>query len=374
MKIMRVIILNIKLWSAGLGILLNCHCTSVSQSPSGPSFYSTEDFAKVSKIDAHVHIRTTDTAFVHQAKEDNFRLLSVVVDEDPGIAVQQQDAIRQMKMFPEWVSFATTFPVQNFNNDNWAQQTIDTLEQSFQQGAIAVKVYKNIGMELRNREGKLVMVDDPKLKPIWDFLIQKNIPVIGHLGEPKNCWLPVDQMTINSDKRYFTRHPEFHMYLHPEFPSYEEQISARDRMLEQNPDLRFIGAHLGSLEWSTDELAKRLDRFPNMAVDIAARISHLQYQAMQDWQKVYDFFIRYQDRLIYGTDRIADDSKTSVEMERFVHEAWLRDWQFFCTSDTLRSGAFEGIFSGLKLPDTVIDKIYYLNAVHWFSKLKPSDE
>ncbi len=66
------------------------------------------------------------------------------------------------------------------------------------------------------------------------------------------------------------------MYLHPEFPSYEDQIKARDHMLEKHPDLKFIGAHLGSLEWSADELAKRLDKFPNMVVDMAARISHLQ--------------------------------------------------------------------------------------------------
>lgn len=365
-------ILNIKFWIPGLCVLFFLNCSPVPPQPSAASFYSTEDFAKVPKIDAHVHIRTKDTAFVHQAIKDNFRLISIVVDEDPGIAVQQQDAIMQMQLFPEQISFATTFSVQNFNNDNWVKQTIDTLMQSFMQGAIAVKVYKNIGMELRNTQGKLVMVDDPKFKPIWDFLVESKIPVIGHLGEPKNCWLPVDQMTINSDKRYFSRHPEFHMYLHPEFPSYEEQINARDRMLEQNPDLRFIGAHLGSLEWSTDELAKRLDRFPNMAVDMAARISHLQYQSMHNWQKVYDFFIRYQDRLIYGTDRIADDSKAPDETKQFAHETWMKDWKFFCTSDTLRSGSFEGIFKGLKLPESVVDKIYYSNAVQWFSKLKQS--
>ena len=92
------------------------------------------------------------------------------------------------------------------------------------------------------------------------------------------------------------------MYRHPEFPSYEDQIVARDRMLEKHADLQFVGAHLGSLEWSVDELAKRLDRFPNMAVDMAARIPHLQVQSVKNWQKVHDFMIKYQDRLIYATD------------------------------------------------------------------------
>ncbi|MBA4141291.1 MAG: amidohydrolase family protein [Segetibacter sp.] len=73
-------------------------------------------------------------------------------------------------------------------------------------------------------------------------------------------------------------------------------------MLEKHPDLKFIGAHLGSLEWSIEELAKRLDKFPNMAVDMAARLSGLQYLAVTNWRGVRDFFIKYQDRLIYATD------------------------------------------------------------------------
>ncbi len=346
------------------------YCSSPPDKQPEVSFYTPDDFASVPKIDAHVHIRTSDTTFVHQAGEDNFRLLSIVVDEDPGIEVQQEYAIHQKNAFPEKVAFATTFSLQNFNSDHWAQQTINSLQQSFDSGAIAVKIYKNIGMELKDQSGNMVMIDNPKFKPVWDFIAGTHIPVIGHLGEPKNCWLPVEQMTINSDKRYYSRHPEFHMYLHPGYPSYNDQINARDRMLEQNPNLQFIGAHLGSLEWDTDELAKRLDRFPNMAVDMAARISHIQLQAVNERQKVHDFFIRYQNRLIYGTDRIIDNTKSPEEVKAFVHHAWLNDWIFFCTEDTMRSQAFDGVFKGLKLPKTVVDKIYYKNAVNWFNNLK----
>src|SRR5690606_3379978 len=143
---------------------------------------------------------------------------------------------------------------------------------------------------------------------------------------------------------------------------YEDQIGARDHMLAKHPGLRFVGAHLGSLEWNTDELAARLDSFPDMAVDMAARISHLQLQAMQDWQKVHDFFIRYQDRLLYGTDRIADEDEDPAAFREHAHEAWLQDWRFFCTGETMQSPSFEGTFKGLKLPREVIDKIYRLNA------------
>lgn len=96
----------------------------------------------------------------------------------------------------------------------------------------------------------------------------------------------------------------------------------------------------------------------------------LQLQAMQDWQKVHDFFIRYQDRLIYGTDRIADEAGEPAAFKEHAHQAWLLDWKFFCTGETMRSPSFEGEFRGLKLPREVIDKIYRLNAGKWSPALK----
>ena len=361
-------------WLVLLSVLIHsqnrAHAQFEDSSKQDAAFYTIADFVSVQKIDAHVHIRTLDTTFVHQAKKDNFRLVSIVVDEDPGIQLQQKIAIYQKRHSPSVVSFATTLSVKDFENPRWKKETISDLKKSLSKGAIAVKIYKNIGMELRDSAGNFIMIDNSKFDSVLDFLAQHHIPVIGHLGEPKNCWLPIDEMTMNQDKRYYSRHPEYYMYLHPEYPSYEDQVNARDRMLEKHPNLHFIGAHLGSLEWDTDELAKRLDRFPNMAVDMAARISNLQYLAMKDWQKVYDFFIKYQDRLIYGTDRIVDGTKSAAEVEDFVHTAWLKDWQFFCTNDKMNSNSFEGDFKGLNLPKEVIDKIYRKNAEKWFPLLR----
>jgi len=304
-------------------------------------------------------------------------LLTIVVDEPPGIQLQQKYAIEMMKKFPSIVAFATTFPVEKWNklsSKQWQKKTIANLQHSFEQGAIAVKVYKNIGMVLRDTSGDFIMIDDPQFDPIFNFLTKKQTPVVGHLGEPKDCWLPEDEMIINSDKRYYSRHPEFHMYLHPEYPSYWDQINARDHMLEKHPKLRFVGAHLGSIEWSTDELAKRLDRFPNMAVDVAARTSTLQYLTKEDREKVRRFFIKYQDRLIYGTDRIANGSREPADMEKFVHETWLKDWEFYSTDNLMQSSSFKGKFKGLKLPRKVIDKLYYKNAEKWYPALKKMNE
>jgi predicted TIM-barrel fold metal-dependent hydrolase len=138
-------------------------------------------------------------------------------------------------------------------------------------------------------------------------------------------------------------------------------------MLTKHPNLRFVGAHLGSLEWNVDELAKRLDKFPNMAVDMAARISHLQFQSVENWQKVHDFMIKYQDRLIYATDHGVDaKSKNFEELNKSLHQTRLRDWEFFATNNEMTVSSFNGSFKGLKLPKEVMDKIYHSNAEKWF--------
>lgn len=337
-------------------------------STSDAEYYSVDNFKTIKKYDTHVHLNVYDSTFIKQAEADNFRLLAVNVNPAyyPPIREQQSIALRLIKTYPGRLAYATTFSVADWNSDDWQQKTLSYLRESFDKGAIAVKVWKNIGMELRDKNGKFVMIDNPKFDPIFDYLEQKHIPVIGHLGEPQDAWLPIEKMKIKGNQNYFREHPEYHMYLHREYPSYEDQIAARDHMLEKHPRLKFIGAHLGSLEWSTDELAKRLDKFPNMAVDMAARLSHLQYQASTNWQKVRDFFIKYQDRLVYATDLEAGGTIHPQELKKQIHERWWNDWKFFVSGDTLHSPGFDAPFKGLRLPAAVIDKIYRKNAEHWF--------
>ena len=132
-------------------------------------------------------------------------------------------------------------------------------------------------------------------------------------------------------------------------------------MLKKHPDLKFVGAHLGSLEWSLDELAKRLDKFPNMSVDLT-RMSNLKLHALNNRQKTCDFFIKYQNRLIYGTDKAINTTINSIEMKKSIHDGWVRDWQFYVSDEKIILAGF-GELRGLKLPRQVVDKIYYKNAV-----------
>ena len=328
-------------------------------------YYSEADFQKVNKADVHVHIFSESNDFMDQATKDNFKVVSIALD-----AGNQMSRVRRQFQFcrlqkeknPSTVEIASAFSMEGWDEPDWLDKNLAWLDSSINNGAIAVKIWKNIGMVYRDKENKLIMIDHPKFDPIFKMLTERKIPVIGHLGEPKNCWLPLEEMTTNNDRNYFREHPEYHMYQHPDLPSYEAQIAARDRMLEKNPDLVFVGAHMGSLEWDVDLLGKTFDRFPNMSVDLAARMGQVFYQAHTDPQKVRDFFIKYQDRLLYATDLGASGDESKEVLQKELHETWLRDWKFFVTRDTLTCNLVNEPYRGLQLPRSVVDKIYYQNA------------
>lgn len=331
-------------------------------------YYSAADFKTIEKTDAHVHVQTRDSPFIKQAIEDNFNLFTINYDdanEPPSMEAQEEIALYQQKTFPERIAYATTISIRNFNADDWLAKTLAYINQSVSKGAKAVKIYKVIGMTLRDMQGRLVMIDDARFDTLFNYLEKNNIPVVGHLGEPRNCWLPLEKMTVKGDISYFTQYPVYHMYRHPELPSYEAQIMARDNMLAKHPNLKFVGAHLGSLEWNVDSLAARLDRFPNMAVDMAARIVHLEVQARDNWQKVHDFLIKYNDRLLYATDLLIDEKTKVADVRKSAHETWTSDWKFFTSDEQMTSPQFDGTFTGMKLPKEAINNIYNKNARRW---------
>ncbi|NOR34540.1 MAG: amidohydrolase family protein, partial [Bacteroidales bacterium] len=188
------------------------------------------------------------------------------------------------------------------------------------------------------------------------------LPLLTHIGEPLNCWLPIDSMTVNGDKSYFTDNPQYHMYLHPESPSHERLMESRDHVLARYPDLHMVGAHLGSLEWDVDVLAERLDRYPNFAVDLAARVCHFQ---VQDREKVRAFVLKYQDRILYATD-LGVSGEIVEDKIQWLENEWHSDWTYFATGEMMSSGNVEGEFQGLDLDEKVLEKIYHTNALQWY--------
>ena len=333
-------------------------------------YLSRADFATMKKVDIHCHINTKRPDFMEQAVKDNFHILTINTDAFDSVPIekQQEIALFQMQAFPGRIHYLTTFSMDGWDEPGWQKKTIAYLSDSFKKGAIGVKVWKNIGMVEKDKDGNFIMIDNPKFDPVIDYIIKQEKPICGHLGEPKDCWLPVDEMEVNDDKKYYKEYPQYHMYLHPEYPSYEDQINARDHMLKKHPDLKFIGAHLGSLEWSVDELAKHFEEFPNMQVDMAGRFGHLEVQSRKDRDKVRNFFIKYQDRILYGTDMGDYEGwgRGPVDIKTATHDEWMKNWIYLTTDDTLSSWKVGGEFRGLKLPKQVVEKIYHENAEKLF--------
>ena len=345
------------------------------------SSYTAADFARVRKFDAHVHANTDDHRFLDIARKDGFELLSINVDypDFPPLDRQAQVAHRLRAAEPQRFHFVTSFSMKGFGGANWTADTIRHIDTEIARGAVAVKVWKNIGMVERDAQGRRIMLDDPRFDGVMSHLEARRIPLIAHQAEPKNCWLPLEAMTTENDRSYFRDHPEYHMYLHPEQPSYESLIAARDRFVARHPALNFVGAHLASLEWSVDELARFLDTDPNATADLAARMTQVQYQSKSDFDKVRRFFIKYQDRLLYGSDLTEnppdlqeraqnppmDPGQFSVEADTF----WRSDWIYLATAEVRPIDAIKSDIQGLALPKSVIDKIYYSNARRVFGRL-----
>lgn len=332
------------------------------------NYYTLEDFQKVNKTDAHFHIYTGNNSSMEQALKDNFSFYTINTYSDGcERVVEAHEWLKEVKkQHPDKIAFSATFCLDGWDDPAWVDNTIAWIDRCLDEGATSVKIWKNIGMEFRDKDSILIMVDDPKFDPVFRHLAQKGIPVVGHLGEPKACWMPIEEMKANNNKNYFRENPQYHMYLHPDYPSYEEQMAARDRMLEKNPDLIFIGCHLASLEWDVDVLAGFLDRFPNASADMSARMGDLFYQTRDDREKVRNFFIRYQDRLMYGTD-VTDRGGNREAFQKRLHDTWIRDWEYLVTDHKMTSNLIDGEFQGLKLPKEVIDKVYHTNVRKWYT-------
>jgi predicted TIM-barrel fold metal-dependent hydrolase len=320
------------------------------------------------KIDAHIHFNADRTNLLKLAEIFDFSLLTIntEVPDFPSIDKQKSLAKKHGGSPTTDLFYATTVSTENILEKKWADKAIAKIKTDIADGACGVKFWKNIGMSIQRTDGSFVMPDDPELEPVFNFLEEERIPVLGHQGEPKNCWLPVEDMTVKSDREYFKAHPEYHMYRHDEYPDYWEHIEARDRLLDRHKNLNFVGLHLASLEWNLDEISERLEKYPRMAVDLAERISHLYYHAARDRKKAISFFEKYQDRIIYGTDIIDDPIRNPSEVTQELERRWKKHWLFLSTDKKLSSSQIEKPFRGLALPKSVLKKVYFENARKWY--------
>jgi predicted TIM-barrel fold metal-dependent hydrolase len=317
----------------------------------------------VAPIDAHVHLYKDDPAFGALMQRLNLRVLDICLidDRDPyfkRVEPQRGDVLKVVHRTGGRAVLCTTFSPYEFEEPGFARDTIRHLDADFAAGAIAVKIYKVMGMEMKSKAGKYAMPDDPAFEPIYKDIAAHDRTVVAHIAEPDSCWQPPNP--DSPDYEYYQQNPQEYAYAHPEWPSKATILAARDHLMAENPTLRVVGAHLGSMEADVNEMAQRFDRYPNFAVDTAARVP---YFMLQRRDKVRAFLIRYQDRILYATDLVVmpkDDSERALAEWR---NSYARDWKFFATDQNVEYRGHS--YQGLALPRPVLRKIFHDNAVHW---------
>lgn len=330
------------------------------------------------KIDAHIHYRADHPDALALFDEFNLKLLNVCVAHDSSGRWRQERAVLYRQFAdedPQRFAWCTTFDPPGFDGAalaaaafaaaDYADRVIEGLARDFAAGAVACKFWKNIGMKVHKPDGSFLMIDDPIFTPIYAYLAAEGKPALMHIAEPLACWQPLDD--TNAHYGYYSQHPEWHMFTKPEFPSHQALMDARDHMLAQNPSLRVIGAHLGSLEYDVAEIARRLDRYPNFAVDTSARLKDL---ALQDSAVVRQFFLDYQDRILFGTDIVQGQSVAAMDEETrarhiaSIRQKYAQEFAYYETADTITIQNRE--VQGLELPEDVSQRLYYDNVLAWY--------
>ncbi len=243
----------------------------------------------------------------------------------------------------------------------------EAIEQAHASGARGLKILKTLGLFLRENitTGNLIKVDDPRFDPMWDACGQLGIPVAIHVSDPVAFFTPTDR--FNERYEELSAHPDWSFYDH-DFPSNADLLEARNRVFARHPGTQFLALHVGNFAEDLDAVSESLDRFPNMTVDLAARIGELGRQP----RRTRKFFDKYQDRILFGTD--ATPGGKDVPQQYFCDALYEIYFRFLETEDEYFDYAPAPIppqgrwrIYGVGLPDSILRKVYFENAARLLS-------
>ena len=245
---------------------------------------------------------------------------------------------------------------EKLDDSSFAKEQVELINKAVAQGVIGLKVYKSLGLTDKDKKGNRIAINDPRLDPIWKACGDLNIPVLIHSGEPSSFWEPKDKY----NERWLELRQKPGRYRDPEKnPSFEEVLAEQHAVFKKHPNTTFINAHLGWMGNDLDRLGKHLDQHPNVMTEIGAVLAELGRQP----KRARQFFIDYQDRILFGKD-----SYNVSEYYTYFRVLETEDEYF----DYYRKRHAHWKIYGLSLPDTVLQKVYYKNALHLFPTIDQS--
>jgi predicted TIM-barrel fold metal-dependent hydrolase len=320
------------------------------------------DRAKYYVIDVHNHQNDAMGIDVHMPPErvveimNNTNVKTVVILTGLWGDKLQHVIDEMVKPYPGRFIVFSQIDFSKIDDPNFSQEMGAQLDDAVARGARGLKQLKDLGLGVRDKSGKLIAIDDPRLDPIWEECGRLGIPVSIHTTDPEAFFHPTD----GTNERYeeLTEHPDW-SFFGPQFPTKGTLLAERDHMFAKHPRTTFVALHMANWPENLDYVSHLLDTLPNVMVEFGAREAELGRQP----RRAREFFIKYQDRIMFGTDNGLDEA-----MYR-NHFRWLETAdESFDYWGYPGQGRWE--ISGMELPDSVLEKIYHKNAERMFGQFR----
>lgn len=329
-------------------------------------------------IDMHQHLDYTPNLLARAIRVMDAAGVGIGVDLTPGTVTRgpngeasefEQHQQMEEKSFPgRWVQYMN-LDYKNWNEPDFAEQAVKQVEEGHRLGAAGFKEWKRLGLFLRDGQGKLIRIDDPKLDPMWERLGQLRMPVSLHVGDPKAFFEPYNDK--NERWKELKDHRSWWFGDTNKFPTFHGILDAMTRVIGRHPNTTFVCVHFGNNAEELDWIDRALAKYPNMMVDLAARIPEL---GRHDPEQVHRLFVKYQDRILFGTDFQSLSSKMILgssgseppPSEADAEVFFAKEWRWLETRDKnwAHMTPIQGdwTISSIHLPASVLRKIYFDNA------------
>ncbi len=328
--------------------------------------------AKFPAIDFHLHGRGLRTAedYRKMIKLMDATGLGVLCNMDGGFGKEFDRNIEVGGPFRERIIPFARLDFAGINEPGWTERNVAELERCFRAGAAGLKINKVLGLDLKNRDGTYIQADDPRFDPIWEACARNSKPVMIHISDSYGRFLPIGPENERYEAGLWRSNPEGNYYKTGQ-PGPEVIEKARENMHRKHPKTRFVNAHVAMLYYDMDKVAALLDKYPNADVEISASVQDLGRAP----RLIREFFLKYQDRILFGSDG---------NPNRGIEEFWAPHWRFLETYDEhfdhpaqLRSATGAPLHGrwkiyGIGLPDDVLRKVYYANALRYLPSVRAS--
>ena len=266
---------------------------------------------------------------------------------------------KMVKPYPDRFIVFTQLDYSKVDDPNFGQEMVAQIDDAVVRGARGLKFLKDLGLQVRTKDGKLLRIDDPRLNPVWEECGRLGIPVFIHTTDPEAFFTPID----GNNERYeeLQTNPSWSFYDHG-YPSKFELLAERNRVIEKHPHTTFAALHVANWPENLDAVSAWLDKYPNMMIEFGAREAELGRQP----RRARKFFEQYQDRIMFGTDS-DPDPETYRNYFRWLET----EDEYFDYAGYPGQGRWE--IYGMGLPDSILEKVYHVNAERLFAQFKGAD-